>query len=51
MGRDDFARTALVYAPLPDLSDGEVRLRVNHLGLSYTDSYRADQNSAKLPNA
>ena len=34
MGRDDFARTALVYAPMPDLSDGEVRLRVDRVGLS-----------------
>jgi hypothetical protein len=34
MGRDDFARTAIVYAPMPDLSDGEVRLRVNRVGLS-----------------
>jgi hypothetical protein len=34
MGRDDFVRTALVYAPMPDLSDGEVRLRVDRVGLS-----------------
>ena len=34
MGRDDFARIALVYAPMPDLSDGEVRLRVDRVGLS-----------------
>ena len=34
MGRDDFARTALVDAPMPDLSDGEVRLRVDRVGLS-----------------
>ncbi len=34
MGRDDFARTALVYASMPDLSDGEVRLRVDRVGLS-----------------
>ena len=34
MGRDDFARTELVYAPMPDLSDGEVRLRVDRVGLS-----------------
>jgi hypothetical protein len=34
MGRDDFARTALVYAPMPDFSDGEVRLRVDRVGLS-----------------
>ena len=34
MGRDDFARTALVCAPMPDLSDGEVRLRVDRVGLS-----------------
>jgi hypothetical protein len=34
MGRDDFARTALVYAPMPDPSDGEVRLRVDRFGLS-----------------
>ena len=34
MGRDDFARTALVCAPMPDLSDGEVRLRADRVGLS-----------------
>ena len=34
MGRDDFARTPFVYAPMPDLSDGEVRLRVVRVGLS-----------------
>ena len=35
MGRDDFARTALVYARrCPDLSDGEARLRVDRVGLS-----------------
>jgi hypothetical protein len=34
MGRDDFARTALVYAPTPDPSDGEMRLRVDRFGLS-----------------
>lgn len=34
LGRDDFARTALVYAPVPDLTDGEVRLRVDRIRLS-----------------
>jgi hypothetical protein len=34
MGRDDFVRTALVYAPMPDLGDGEVRPRVDRVGLS-----------------
>ena len=34
MGRDDFARTARVYAPMPDLSDCEVRLRVDRVGLT-----------------
>ena len=34
MGRDDFARIPLAYASTPDLSDGEVRLRVDRVGLS-----------------
>ena len=33
IGRDDFALTGLVYAPMPDLSDGEVRVRVDRVGL------------------
>jgi hypothetical protein len=37
MGRDDFVQTALVYAPMPDLSDGEVRLRADRIGLSAND--------------
>jgi hypothetical protein len=34
MGRDDFTRTALAYAPMPDLSDGAVRSRVDRVGLN-----------------
>ena len=34
MGRDRFRRTAVDYAPKPDLSDGEVRLQVDRVGLS-----------------
>jgi hypothetical protein len=33
MGRDRFRRTAVDYAPKPDLSDGEVRLQVDRVGL------------------
>ena len=32
MGGGDFARTALVYAPMPDLSDGEVSYGWTGLG-------------------